>query len=112
MAVHLWFDAKGNKRRHQFVRGLMRCAAGLSYGQVQQAIDGNPDEASEPFLEKVLRHIYACHADLNEARAARQPLAIPAPARPAVMGKDGPNPAIRPSEQMLAPPDKERTAGW
>src|SRR3546814_16421275 len=72
MAVHLWFDAKGNKRRHQFVRGLMRCAAGLSYGQVQQAIGGNPDEASEPFLETVLRPLYAYHAALNEQRPSEQ----------------------------------------
>src|SRR3546814_780782 len=80
----------------------MRCAAGLSYGQVQQAIDGNPDEASEPFLETVLRPLYACHAALNEARAARQPLAITAPERRVVMGKDGHIAAIRPREHMLS----------
>ncbi|WP_370155363.1 ribonuclease R [Ferrovibrio sp.] len=102
LAVHLWFDAKGKKLRHKFVRGLMRCAAGLSYAQVQQAIDGNPDEASAPFLDPVLKPLYACHAALNEARAARQPLAINAPERRVVMGRDGHIAAIRPREHMLS----------
>lgn len=102
MAVHLWFDANGNKLRHKFVRGLMRCAAGLNYRQVQMAIDGEPDEAARPFLEPVLKPLYACHAAVNKARAARQPLAINAPERRVVMGKDGHIAAIRPREHMLS----------
>lgn len=102
LAVHLWFDAKGNKTRHKFVRGLMRCAAGLNYRQVQLAIDGKPDEAAAPFLEPVLKPLYACHAALNEARAARQPLAIVAPERRVVMGSDGHIAAIKPRDHLLS----------
>jgi len=102
MAVHLWFDAEGNKLRHKFVRGLMRCAAGLNYGQVQRAIDGEPDETSLPFLEPVLKPLYACHAAVNKARAARQPLAINAPERRVLIGKDGHIAAIKPREHMLS----------
>ncbi|MFN4277860.1 MAG: ribonuclease R [Ferrovibrio sp.] len=102
LAVHLWFDADGNKKRHKFVRGLMRCAAGLSYRQVQDAIDGNPDEAAQPFLETVLKPLYACHAAVNRAREARQPLAITAPERRVVMGKNGHIAAIKPREHMLS----------
>ena len=102
LAVHLWFDADGNKRRHKFVRGLMRCAAGLNYRQVQQAIDGEPDETAAPFLETVLKPLYACHAAVNRAREARQPLAINAPERRVVMGKNGHIAAIKPRDHMLS----------
>ncbi|HEX6960116.1 MAG TPA: ribonuclease R [Ferrovibrio sp.] len=101
-AVHLWFDAEGNKRRHKFVRGLMRCAAGLNYRQVQQAIDGYPDQIAAEFLEPVLKPLYACHAALNAARAARQPLAITAPERRVFLGKDGHIAAIKPREHLLS----------
>jgi ribonuclease R len=102
LAVHLWFDASGNKRRHKFVRGLMRCAAGLNYRQVQAAIDGMPDDAAQPFLEPVLKPLYACHAAVNKAREARQPLAINAPERRVVMGKNGHIAAIKPRDHMLS----------
>ena len=102
MAVHLWFDAAGNKKRHKFVRGLMRCAAGLNYRQVQAAIDGMPDEMAQPFLDTVLKPLYACHAAVNKAREARQPLAIHAPERRVVMGKNGHIAAIKPRDHMLS----------
>src|SRR5690606_37677663 len=47
-AVRMVFDANGNKRRHEFIRGFMRSAARLSYRQVQQAIDGAPDDKTGP----------------------------------------------------------------
>ncbi|WP_298725448.1 ribonuclease R [uncultured Ferrovibrio sp.] len=102
MAVHLWFDADGNKIRHKFVRGLMRCAAGLNYRQVQQAIDGQPDKIAAEFLEPVLKPLYACHAALNKAREARQPLAIVTTERRVFIGKDGHIAAIKPREHLLS----------
>ena len=42
MAVHMWIDAQGDLTRHQFVRGLMRSAARLTYEQVQDAREGRP----------------------------------------------------------------------
>jgi ribonuclease R len=36
LAVRLWFDAAGRKRRHEFVRALVRPVATLEYGQVQR----------------------------------------------------------------------------
>ncbi len=100
LAVHLWFDRDGNKRRHKFVRGLMRCAAGLNYRQVQAAIDGMPDRTAEKFLEPVLKPLYACHAALDAARTARQPLAVTATERRVIMGKDGHIAAIKPREHL------------
>ncbi len=102
LAVHLWFDAEGNKRRHQFVRAVIRVAAGLHYAQVQQAIDGHADEAALPWLETVLKPLYACHAALNRARAARQPLSITSDERRVVLAPNGAIAAIRPRQSLLA----------
>ena len=40
LAVHLWYDRRGRKLRHRFVRALMRSRARLTYEQVQAAVDG------------------------------------------------------------------------
>ncbi len=89
MAVHMWFDKSGTKRRHQFVRGLMRSAAGLTYRQTQAAIDGRPDEVTEPLLEPVLKPLYGAYRALEKARTRREPLAIEVPERRVVIGDDG-----------------------
>jgi ribonuclease R len=40
LAVHLWIDVEGRRRRHRFERGLMRSAARLTYEEAQAAQDG------------------------------------------------------------------------
>src|SRR5205085_9613265 len=37
LAVRMVFDRDGNKKRHEFVRGIMRSAATLTYQQAQHA---------------------------------------------------------------------------
>src|SRR6185369_7310668 len=59
LAVEMIFDAKGKKLRHRFVRGLMKSAAKLSYGQAQAAIDGKSDDKTGPLLEPVLKPLWA-----------------------------------------------------
>ena len=41
LAVRMIFDKEGNKKRHEFVRGIMCSAASLTYKQAQDAFDGN-----------------------------------------------------------------------
>lgn len=48
MAVHMWIDGQGELKRHQFVRGLMRSAARLTYEQVQDAREGRADDTAGP----------------------------------------------------------------
>ena len=48
LAVRMVFGADGRKRGHKFVRGLMRSAAKLSYGQAQKAIDGLAGRRDRP----------------------------------------------------------------
>ncbi len=89
LAVELVIDAQGKKRRHRFVRGLMKSAAKLSYGQAQAAIDGKPDDKTGPLLEPILKPLWAAYAAATQGRNARQPLEIDAPEHRITFGPDG-----------------------
>ncbi|SDX46220.1 RNAse R [Ruegeria halocynthiae] len=89
IAVQMQIDAEGNKIDHRFVRGLMRSAASLHYGEVQEAIDGNPNDRTGPLLETVLKPLYAAYAALKKARAVRQPLELDLPERKIVLSDTG-----------------------
>src|SRR5207244_904281 len=54
IAVRMVIGADGRKRAHEFHRVLIRSLARLHYAQVQQAIDGAPDEATAPLLDRDL----------------------------------------------------------
>ncbi|MEN9060930.1 ribonuclease R [Ponticoccus litoralis] len=89
IAVCMTVDRDGNKLRQKFLRGLMRSPASLTYQQVQAAIDGQPDEATGPLLEPVLKPLYAGYAALKAARERRQPLDLDLPERRVQLGEDG-----------------------
>lgn len=89
LAVRMQIDAHGEKIGHRFVRGLMRSPASLNYQEVQAAMDGTPNEATEPLLEDVIRPLYAAFDALKDARAKRQPLDLDLPERKVVLSEDG-----------------------
>lgn len=89
MAVHMWFDAEGNKHKHHFVRGLMRSAARLTYEQVQQAVDGVTDDTTAPLVEPVIKPLYGAWKALFAARSRRGVLELDIPERKVVIGADG-----------------------
>ncbi|WP_420585913.1 ribonuclease R [Ruegeria sp.] len=89
IAVRMQIDAEGNKIGHRFVRGLMRSAASLHYAEVQEAIDGNPNDRTGPLLETVLQPLYAAYAALKKARSVRQPLELDLPERKIVLSDTG-----------------------
>ena len=89
IAVRMQIDAHGEKLGHRFVRGLMRSPASLNYREVQEAMDGAPNDACAPLLEDVIRPLYAAHDALNDARARRQPLDLDLPERKVVLTEDG-----------------------
>ncbi|MDA0338652.1 MAG: ribonuclease R [Proteobacteria bacterium] len=89
MAVHMWFDAGGHKRRHKFVRGLMRSAANLSYEQVQAAYDGQTDGPGAALLENVIQPLYAAYFTRLKERAIRQPLDLDLPERKVILDDEG-----------------------
>lgn len=95
LAVHMWLDAEGTKRRHQFVRGLMRSAARLTYDQVQAARDGRPDSTTAPIMDRVIAPLYGAFDALLAARARRGTLELDLPERQVVIGEDGKVASIR-----------------
>jgi ribonuclease R len=68
LAVHLWIDAEGRKRRHRFERGVMRSAARLTYEAVQGAQDGRAECA---LTREGLAALYGAFAALASAREKR-----------------------------------------
>ena len=89
LAVRMQIDAHGEKIGHRFVRGLMRSPASLNYREVQEAMDGTPNDACTPLLDGVIRPLYAAHDALKDARAKRQPLNLDLPERRVVLTEDG-----------------------
>ncbi|MFT4960692.1 MAG: ribonuclease R [Paracoccaceae bacterium] len=89
IAVRMQLDADGQKISHSFVRGLMRSVASLHYAEVQEAIDGSPNDKVEPLLEPIIRPLYAAYAALKKAREKRQPLDLDLPERRIELSDDG-----------------------
>ena len=89
LAAHIWLDKDGNITRHKFERALMRSAASLNYQQTQAAIDGEPDDATAPLLEPLLKPLYGAFAALQTAEAKREPLLLNMPERRIILGDDG-----------------------
>lgn len=81
MAVHLWIDKIGELIRWEFVRGVMRSQARLTYEQVQHAKDGKVDETTRPLLENVIEPLYGAYKCLIGARQKRGTLELDLPER-------------------------------
>src|SRR5205807_8443367 len=89
IAVRMTIGADGRKRTHTFHRALIRSAGRLHYGQVQDAIDGRPDDAAGPLRANVLAPLYAAFGAMRRERTARQPLDLDLPERKILLKPDG-----------------------
>lgn len=89
MAAHLWLDKEGELTKWQFVRGVMKSHARLTYNQVQRAQDGNPDDTTKPLLNPVIKNLYAAYRCLISARVKRGTLELDLPERKVEIGTDG-----------------------
>ncbi len=89
LAVFMTFDRSGTKRKHHFVRGVMRSVAKLSYQQAQAAIDGRPDDKTEALLGPVLRPLWAAYKVLLKGRNRREPLELDLPERKLILDAHG-----------------------
>jgi len=81
LAVRMIFDRNGEKRRHTFVRGMMRSAAKLSYQEAQAAIEGKPSDKCLPLMDKALKPLWAAYKAVATARDKRGPLDLDLPER-------------------------------
>jgi ribonuclease R len=86
LAVEIVIDAEGAKRRHRFMRGLMRSAARLTYRQVQQARDGG---SSEGIPDGLLEPLYGAFDALRRARGKRGALDIELPEKRVILDESG-----------------------
>lgn len=102
LAVRMVFDKSGHKTGHTFIRGLMRSAAKLAYEQAQAAIDGNPDDATGPLLDTVLKPLWAAYGAMRKGREARQPLEIESAERRVQISPDGAVSSIKVRESLEA----------
>ena len=89
LAVRMVFDKGGHKKSANFIRAVMRSKAHLSYQDAQAAIDGTPNERTEPLLETVLKPLWGAYASLQKAQSKREPLALDLPERKIIIGDDG-----------------------
>jgi ribonuclease R len=89
LAVRMVFDARGEKRRHEFQRGVMRSAARLTYAQAQAAFDGRPDKKTAQIQDRVMKPLWAAYRTAALARDQRSPLDLDLPERRVVIGADG-----------------------
>ena len=89
LAVRMIFDVHGKKRRHTFMRAVMKSAAKLSYQEAQAAIDGHVSEKCESLMERALVPLWNAYAALSRARDARGPLDLDLPERKIVLDGEG-----------------------
>ncbi len=94
MAVHLWIDKMGELVRWEFMRGVMKSKARLTYEQVQQAMDGQPDDKTEGLLD-IIRPLYGAYRVLLQARAKRGTLELDLPERKVEIDEAGKVRAIK-----------------
>jgi ribonuclease R len=89
MAIEMVITEGGKVKSHRVKRGLMRSRARLTYTQVQKAIDGNPDAATEHLLTDVIQPLYGAYQSLLNARKKRGTLDIEQTERQVIFGPDG-----------------------
>lgn len=89
LAVRMIFDKHGEKRKHTFLRAMMKSAAKLSYQEAQAAIDGKPSDKCQPLMERALLPLWAAYRAVAKARDNRGPLDLDLPERKIVLDEEG-----------------------
>jgi ribonuclease R len=89
LAVRMIFDAQGRKRRHEFLRAIMRSAARLTYAEAQRCFDAKPDAKTKHLQTNVMQPLWDAYRTLAKERDARSPLDLDLPERRIVIGADG-----------------------
>jgi ribonuclease R len=100
MAVEMIVTDQGKMRSSHFHRGLMRSRARLTYTQVQDAIDGKPDQLTTPLLTHIIQPLYAAFHCLNKEREHRGTLELNIAERQIVFDAQGRVSAIAPRPRL------------
>ena len=71
LAVHIRIDGAGNIRRHEFVRGMMRSAARLTYRELFEAVEERGGSGAPPVAGAPIEALYGAYRALQSARRER-----------------------------------------
>jgi ribonuclease R len=102
IAARMVIGADGAKRSHSFIRGMIKSRASLSYGEVQAAQDGDPNDRVAPWMDEVITPLYDAYYALRRAREARQPLDLDLPERKIVLSDAGEVESVRIADRFDA----------
>jgi ribonuclease R len=102
LAVAMRIDATGDKIDQAFHRGLMKSAASLNYEEVQDAVDGQPNDKTAPLMDDVIAPLYGAYAALVKARERRQPLELDLPERQIILDDAGKVSSVQFKERLDA----------
>ncbi|MFZ5619337.1 MAG: ribonuclease R family protein, partial [Pseudomonadota bacterium] len=86
IAVEMIIDAEGRKRRHRFMRAMMRSAAKLSYAEAQQIIG---DKSKSGDVAETVHRLHAAFQTRWKERSKRAPLDLDLPERKIILNEDG-----------------------
>ena len=86
IAVEMTIDAEGRKRRHRFIRAMMRSAAKLSYADAQRLIG---DPSASGIVADCVGNLYKAFLARWKERSKRAPLDLDLPERKIVLNPDG-----------------------
>ncbi|MDP7142926.1 MAG: VacB/RNase II family 3'-5' exoribonuclease [Alphaproteobacteria bacterium] len=76
MAMHMWINKKGELVDYNLRRALINSHARLHYDQLQDAMDGNPDETCAPLMDDIISPVIDAFKVLRGARKRRQALDV------------------------------------
>ena len=74
LAVEIHLDARGNKTKHRFTRGVIKSIARLTYDNVQSVYEGLSDERQLNLPAGILDHLFAvykCRKKLRKKQGRR-----------------------------------------
>jgi len=94
MVATITLDDGGTMTSHRFERALIRSAARLTYDRVQAWHEGDTTSQEMELEETILPNLFGAWDALNQAREAREPLALNLKERRVVLDDDGAPEAI------------------
>lgn len=99
VAVKVIIDKNGKKKSHEFMRGLMRSHARLTYEQAEKIIQG---DTTNKELLKYVKPLHGAYEALHKARQKRGTLDLNIPEQKVVLNEKGFIEAIVPRVQITA----------
>ncbi len=89
VAVEIWINSEGKKIRHNFLRGLMRSHARITYNQLHQTIESRGKQGITELYNPVIINLYSAYKALLKDRKKRNTLELDIPEYKIFFNEDG-----------------------